>query len=93
MKNHLAAKILEAKRKGVEQGLFLMSNICLIALENAITSNNLQVSDTFFSEVEADMRNIFNEIVGSVPSGDVSDMGERIAYYVDSIRNRRGMDA
>ena len=92
MKNALASKLLQAKRQGCEEGLYLMSAICLIALENAVHAHDLQVEDSFFQEVEKDMQNIFREVVKSVPSGDAREMSDRLAYYVDEIRRKRGMD-
>ena len=92
MKNNLASMLQEAKNKGVRQGLFLMSQICLIALDNQVRMWNIEVDDEFFRDVERDMDSILNETVASVPCGDHKEMAERVDYYVNEIRERRKMD-
>ena len=92
MRNSYAQTLLEAKNKGVQQGLYLMSKICLIALENQVNLWDLPVEDQFFKDVESDIQSIFKEVVISVPNGDEREMAERLDYYVNEIRERRGMD-
>lgn len=93
MKNRLANQLREAKRKGVEQGMMLISQICLIALENTVNAWDIPVGDKFFRDVEEDMNRIYKEVIASVPSGEVTEMAERLSFYVDEIRERREMDA
>lgn len=92
MKNKIAPMLKDAKRKGVEQGLYLMAQICLIALENQVNLREVSVDDGFFKAVEMDMKHIYEEVIDSVPSGEVEEMAERLSYYVDDIRARRKMD-
>lgn len=92
MKNKIAPMLKDAKRKGVEQGLYLMAQICLVALENQVNLREVPVDDGFFKAVEMDMKHIYEEVIDSVPSGEVEEMAERLSYYVDDIRARRKMD-
>lgn len=93
MRNALANQLREAKRKGVEQGEYLMSCVTLIALENTINKWDIPVADEFFRDVEKEMNDIRREVLESVPNGEIQEMAERLSYYVDEIRERRGMDA
>lgn len=92
MKNGTAQLLLNAKRKGVEQGEYLMAQICLIALENQINLWGIPVDDSFFRAVENDIASIRSEVLSSVPSGEIQEMAERLSFYVDDIRKRRQMD-
>ena len=93
MKNALANRLLDAKRNGVKQGEYLMSQICLLALENTLTEWDIPVADSFYGAVEKEMQRIYAEVLASVPSGEITEMAERLTYYVDEIRKRRKMDA
>ena len=93
MKNQLAIQLREAKRKGVEQGEYLMSCVTLIALENTINAWGIPVADEFFRDVEKEINDIRREVLESVPNGEIQEMAERLSYYVDEIRERRKMDA
>lgn len=92
MKNGVAQLLQNAKRKGVEQGEYLMAQICLIALENQINLWGIPVDDSFFRAVENDIASIRSEVLSSVPSGEIQEMAERLSFYVDDIRKRRQMD-
>lgn len=90
-KNNVAPLLLNAKRKGVEQGLYLMESICLIAMRNKLDEWNIPVADEFYGEVEQEMADIFKEVTDSVPSGNAEEMAERLEVYVHRIREEKGM--
>ena len=90
--NNLAKLLKKAKTSGVEQGLYVMEQTCLIALDNVVRMWDLPVDDSFFKDVEKEMKEVYEDIVNSVPNGDVEEMAEKISFYVDEIRERRKMD-
>lgn len=92
MKNRMATMLLEAKKNGVNQGLLIMELVTLIALDNVVRMREVSVDDTFFTDMEKEMKEIFDETIASVPSGEAADMAERLEFYVDEIRERRHMD-
>lgn len=91
MKNGTAQLLLNAKRKGVEQGEYLMAQVCLIALENQINLWGIPVDDSFFRAVENDIASIRSEVLSSVPSGEVKEMAEKLVFIVNDLRKKRGM--
>lgn len=92
MKNKLGPLLTEAKRKGVNEGLFLAAQIALLAMENTISEKEMEVDESFFRDVETEMNRIYEEVLASVPSGEVTEMAEKVDYYVNEIRERRHMD-
>lgn len=93
MKNKLAVLLKDAKRKGIEQGMDLVLGIVLVSLENVLPDHleDEEVGKTM-REIEADVNRVYKEVLESVPSGEIDEMAERICFYVDRIRAKRGMD-
>lgn len=92
MKNSMAIRLKEAKQKGVNEGTFLMAHIALISLENTMNKWDIPVDNQFYRDMEKDMNEVYQEVIASVPNGDVHEMAERLSFYVDEIRERREMD-
>lgn len=93
MKNNLAKLLNNARQKGVTQGIEFLSGIMLIAMNN-IADEYLEEKkiDAFFKETEKELNRVYQEVLTSVPSGEIDEMAEKIVYYVDTIRKKRGMD-
>lgn len=92
MKNKYALTLKDVKKKGVEEGLFLMAHICLIALENTMNKWDIPVDNQFYKDMESEMDDIYKEVMEAAPNGEIKEMAERLSFYVDEIRERRGMD-
>lgn len=93
MKNNLARLLKEARQKGVAQGIEFLSGIMIIALNNIadeyVAEDQL---DEFFQETEKELNRVYKEVLKAVPEGEISEMAEKVVYYVDEIRRKRHMD-
>lgn len=93
MRNKLASRLNDTKRKGVTQGIEFMAGLILLALNN--------IADEFIDEdrigpfliaTEEELNRLYQETLNSVPKGEIDEMAEKIVYHVGEIRKRRGMD-
>ena len=93
MKNKLAVLLNEARRNGVSNGVQFMGGIVLIALNNIADEYIYEgIIGEFLKDAEKETNRIYQQVLDSVPSGEITEMAERIAFYVEDIRKRRGMD-
>ena len=93
MKNKLAVLLNDARRNGVSNGVQFMGGLILIALNN-VADEYLEDDKIgqFLKDAEKETNRIYQQVLESVPSGEITEMAERIAYYVEEIRKKRGMD-
>ena len=93
MKNQLAVRINDARRKGVTQGIEFMARLILLALNNVADDyiEDEQIGP-FLIATEAELNRLYQETLKTVPTGEVDEMAEKIVYHVGEIRKRRGMD-
>lgn len=93
MKNHLAVQLINARRTGVNHGIEFIGGIVLLALNNIADEfmDEGKISQ-FLIETEKEINRLHQEVLNSVPSGEIDEMAEKIVYHVQRVRKERGMD-
>lgn len=93
MRNQLATQMRRARRTGVTDGIEFMSGLFIIALNNVADDYvDEEKLDQFFIEMEKEVNRLYQQTMDSVPSGEITEMAEKIVYHVGEIRKKRGMD-
>ena len=78
MKNQLAARINAARRVGVNHGIEFMAGLILLALNN-VADDYIEEKrlNAFFKDTEKELNRLYQEVINSVPFGEVTEMAER----------------
>lgn len=93
MRNHLAVQLINARRTGVNHGIEFMAGIVLLALNNVADEYMKEEKvGPFLIDTEKEINRIHQEVLNSVPSGEIDEMAEKIVYHVQKTRKERGMD-
>lgn len=93
MRNHLAVQLINARRTGVNHGIEFMAGIVLLALNNVADEYMKEKKvGPFLIDTEKEINRIHQDVLNSVPSGEIDEMAEKIVYHVQKIRKERGMD-
>lgn len=93
MKNQLAIQLINARRKGVNQGIEFIAGIMLLALNNICDEfMGEEKISPFLIETEKEINRLHQEVLNSVPSGEIDEMAEKIVYHVQRVRKERKMD-
>jgi len=104
MKNDLAVRLKRAKRSGVEEGLYAMQNVTLIALDNIADEflEDERIGD-FLNATEKEMQRVWSEVLKAMGNEmdfnrkkmedeNAHTIAEWMMGWVDRIRLKRGMN-
>lgn len=93
-KKNLGYYMRESKKQGVSQGIDFMAGVVMLAMANVVPDYLRDENDMakLMRETEAEINRIYKEVLESVPHGEIDEMAERIAWYVQENRRKWRMD-
>lgn len=98
MKNAYAQKLQDIKAiksKSIRDGMMAMSLITLLAADNILRDyfENEDDISKIMKELDAEIGRVYDEVMASVPNGEVSEMTDLIVGHADEIRTKYKMEA